>query len=120
MEKPAVVFSEQGWKLFLEFLNGMKQNEESSASEVDSFVRDYYNRQSPTDIELDLKMNEIANFVEKLLSESEGPMHNREIGKALRAEGYSYTNKGIPPVMRGVMQRKPQIKKLDKGLYTHG
>jgi hypothetical protein len=120
MEKPAAIFSEAAFKMLLEALTGNKiQNpfeglEMAQINEVDSLVREY--KEFKTKGERSEKLDVVADAVEGILLAS-GLTKSGEIRNQLSEYGFEYEGKNMSALMRGVMLRKPHIKKVGAGYY---
>lgn len=133
MEKPAVVFNEAGFKMFLDLVrdlamsNGGKQPVDNDGlfdkADADDLVKAYFARTDKPDIHaehVDKKydMEAIASLVAGHLTNNYPETATTEdIGKLLRSHGYEYELRAITPVMSGVMKRHPEIERIDAGVY---
>jgi hypothetical protein len=136
MENPAVVFSAEGFKMFLDFVKEVQQpatteKEELSADEI---VQKYFKRSSkpaviPTvnpDFEdepeveetppVSYDMDQVAQaLVNYMASRWNRVFNNAEIHQILGAHGFAYSMRAIAPVMRGVLNRSEEIVKVEGG-----
>jgi hypothetical protein len=125
LEKPAVIFSEAGLKIFLEFVKGAQQKD----NPVDNLVKDYFARPDrpeliPQEVEQPkpntlYDMDAVATVVATELSSNIGTEYNSKmISVVLTEHGFEYTPKGAIAVMRGVTKRFPSVAKVGTGMYT--
>lgn len=135
MEKPAVVFSEEGFKMFTDLIRdltmaqGAKQLDAFNKDDADALVKEYFKREDrpelvPAEIEPPAPktlydMDEVALVVATELSENIGTEYDSSmISTLLNEHDYEYTPKGAISVMRGTMKRFPSIVRVEKGLYA--
>lgn len=128
IENPAAIFSEAGLKLFIEaLLNNQKEakllgNVTHSISDIDggggdnneveALVEAYkeYKKDDPD------KMDFIVADLTKHMSDYE-IWDTAAIKEELSTHGYEYDLRGIGPLMRGVMNRNPNIEKVGRKEY---
>lgn len=131
MEKPAVIFSEAGFKMFLDFMKGVQETKAEN-NPVDALVREYFERTDRPDLsgkveeaeapntEVKYDMDDVARVVYNRFKVTPGIDYNsHDICRLLVGHGFAYTPRSIAPVMRGVMNRYPEIVGLGGGNYMY-
>jgi hypothetical protein len=127
VEKPAVIFSDTGFKMFLEFVKGM-QDQQPKDNPVDALVKEYFAREDKPDlvgkveeVQADTKydMDAVANVVYELLRDNYShEFTSDDIRTELETHGFVYSLRSIAPVMKGVMNRHPEIERAGTGIWT--
>jgi hypothetical protein len=136
MEKPAVVFNEAGFKMFVDLIrdlsmaNGAKQpvDNDLDKSKADALVRAYFERDDKPDLTPKVvehkpntmyNMDEVATVISSELCCNVGINYDSSMLSAvLKRHGFDYSPKGVPPVMRSAMMRYEGIQKVEPGIYT--
>jgi hypothetical protein len=118
VEKPAVIFSEQGFKMFLDFIKET-QRDEPKNNPVDKLVQDYFARSDRPDLSApEDKMEDITQAVSDLLSKDPSRQWTTmDLVESLSELGFTVNGKGMTPTMRGVMCRCDAVVKVAKGTY---
>lgn len=127
IKEPAVIFSETGWKLFLEAVYQTKiqdcpSEEDSTENDaVNKLVKEYnqYKKEksdskkesNPSD------MDEITAQLTSFMEDGEIKTSKDIITYINDVCGYEYKTRAISPLMRAIMIRNPNIVKLNKKEY---
>lgn len=114
MEKPAVIFSESGWKAFLKFLGEEKEDN----SGVDAFVSQY--RAHKNNDGYDEWLSEVTEVVTAYLMEHTNAS-STELATVLRQDGHDidYAKRGMVAVMNNAMELNECVVKTGPRTYRY-
>lgn len=114
IDKPAVVFSEQGWKMFLNFMKDIV----GESDDTDVIVDQFFKRQGTTTSQSSVNdLDAIADLIERDLKQRTEPVDNLHLVNLLNEAGHEISNRGVTGIMRAVMKRKHNIIKQTPGHY---
>lgn len=117
MEKPSVVFSDQGWKEFLKFMRDVSipQDDEEGDHKVNKFVKDYYSHASTGSNTL----SEAHTRIKVALTNSQLPMSTVELRRLLEDHGHTVGQQGntITNIIEGAMEHFPEIEQVTARSY---
>lgn len=126
MEKPAVIFSEAGFKMFLDFIKAVPQAD-SSDNPVDKLVKEFYAREdTPQTFEeieeahsgRGMRNNGLFDAIVGLLSQAEEPMTAERLRTALAMNGFDMDAKTFNNRMNYSMKYDSRIQRVARGTYA--
>lgn len=115
IKEPAAIFSEAGLKIFIEAIKEYERNSQSDTNEVDQLVKEYkvYKEKKDEPNKMEMITEVLTEFFE------DGKVKTTEkIKNYLNSEwGFQYNLRSMTSLMRGVMKRNTNIKKLNAKQY---
>ena len=129
MNQAGVSFSEEGFKLFLDFvrdITGNQQQPQGEETQVDTIVKAYMKREDATEHTQGnndpiYNMDEVTTALVKHISQYPETVYDNEaLRNLLGSYGFEYNARAIAPVMRGVTNRTDKIIKTEEGYKYNG
>lgn len=125
IKEPAVVFSDRGWKQFLDFMlkmnNGSQTDPEESRLVSDYFARHGSPEKTPNVRKLDDDESKELESLERFLKIHRRGLTASELGELMEDEGFGWSTspQACGNRLKKFMKHSGRIKKIGHGLYGY-
>lgn len=116
IKEPAAIFSEAGLKIFIEAIQEAERAKimpSESDSEVEKLIKEHkaYKESEPS------RLDTVTTFLNDFFADGEIKSTEAIVNYLNSISDVTYTLRSMASTMRGVMNRNPQIKKLNAKQY---